>query len=301
MSLSEGRWPRWLVEIAIEPKWKADQDKLNAALAKLVAEDPSFGVVIDPTSRQTILKGMGELHLDRIIDSLRRTDRLDVTVGAPQVAFRERLTRRAEVKSTHKKQSGGTGQFAEVTIVVEPNEPGKGYEFKSGIAEGAVPTAYLPGVENGLRSVLACGVVAGFPVVDVKVRLVDGKYHDVDSSALAFEMASRAAFREALQKGESILIEPVMKLEVVTPDDCTGAIIGDLNLRRGQIRGQDWRGNANVIIAVVPLMNMFGYVNNLRSMSRGRSTFTMQFDRYADAPLPPDDDPRFPPAIGMRG
>jgi elongation factor G len=300
MSFSDGRLPRWLVEIAIEPKSRADQDKLGVALAKLVAEDPSFGVETDRQSGQTILKGTGELHLDSKIDILRRTDKIGVNIGAPQVAFRERITRRAEVKYTHKRQSGGTGQFAEVSIVVEPNEPGNGYEFESWIVDGAVPKEYIPGVEKGLSSVLACGVVAGFPVVDVKVQLVDGKYHDVDSSALAFEMASRAAFREALQKGRSVLLEPIMKVEVVAPDDCTASIIGDLDLRRGQIQGEDRRGDASVITAMVPLMNMFGYVNNLRTMSGSRATFAMQFDHYADVPLPPDDPP-FRPAIGMRG
>jgi elongation factor G len=217
------------------------------------------------------------------------------------VAFRERVTKRAEVKYTYKKQTGGTGQFAEVSIVVEPNEPGAGYVFESKIVGGAVPNEYIPGVEKGLNGVLGSGVVAGFPVVDVKVQLVDGKYHDVDSSVLAFEIAARAAFREALQKGKSVLLEPIMKVEVVTPENYTGLIVGDLNLRRGQIQGQDMRVNANVINAMVPLMNMFGYVNNLCSMSQGRATFTMQFDHYAEAsPNINNDDPPFRPAIGMR-
>jgi elongation factor G len=280
-----------VIEIAIEPKSKADQEKLGVALAKLAAEDPSFRVSTDPESGQTILKGMSELHLDSKIDILRRTYKVNVNVGAPQVAFRERMTRRAEVKYTHKKQTGGTGQFAEVSIVVEPNKPGKGYEFESKIVGGAVPEKYIPGVEKGLNSVMGSGVVAGFPVVDVKVQLVDGKYHDVDSSPLAFEIAARAAFREALIKGKSVLLEPIMKVEVVTPSDCAGAIVSHLNLRRGQIRGQDIRGNATVINAMVPLMNMFGYVNNLRSTSQGRATFTMQFDHYAEAPPNNDNDP----------
>ena len=216
------------------------------------------------------------------------------------MAFLERVTKRVEHSYTHKKQTGGTGQFAAVTIVVEPNEPGKGYEFESKVVGGAVPKEYIPGVEKGLESMLVSGVVAGFPVVDVKVQLIDGKYHDVNSSALAFEIATRACFREALAKGKSVLLEPIMKVEVVTPEDYTGSVIGDLNSRRGQIQGQDMRGNANVINAMVPLMNMFGYVNNLRSMSQGRATFTMQFDHYAEAPRP-DDDPPFQPAIGMRG
>src|SRR5271156_1544872 len=282
--LEKMEFPEPVIEIAIEPKSKADQEKLGVALAKLAAEDPSFRVSTDLESGQTILKGMGELHLDIKVDILRRTYKVDANIGAPQVAFRERITKRAEVKYTHKKQTGGTGQFAEVSIVVEPNEPGKGFEFESKVVGGAGPKEYIPGVEKGLNSVLGAGVVAGFPVVDVKVQLVDGKYHDVDSSALAFEIASRAAFRDALQKGKSVLLEPIMKVEVVTPEDYTGSVIGDLNSRRGQIQGQDMRGNANVISAMVPLANMFSYVNNLRSMSQGRATFTMQFDHYAEVP-----------------
>lgn len=282
--LEKMEFPEPVIEIAIEPKSKADQEKLGVALAKLAAEDPSFRVSTDHESGQTILKGMGELHLDIKVDILRRTYKVDANIGAPQVAFREKITKTAEVRYTHKKQTGGTGQFAEVSIVVEPTEPGAGFSFESKIVGGAVPKEYIPGVEKGLNSVMTSGVVAGFPVVDVKVSLVDGKYHDVDSSALAFEIASRAAFREALQKGKSVLLEPIMKVEVVTPEDYTGSVIGDLNSRRGQIQGQDMRGNANVINAMVPLMNMFGYVNNLRSMSQGRATFTMQFDHYAEAP-----------------
>jgi elongation factor G len=282
--LEKMEFPDPVIEIAIEPKSKADQEKLGVALAKLAAEDPSFRVSTDQESGQTILKGMGELHLDIKVDILRRTYKVDANIGAPQVAFRERITQRAEVDYTHKKQTGGTGQYARVKFIVEPNEPGKGFEFESKIIGGNVPKEYIPGVEKGLNSVLGAGVVAGFPVVDVKVQLVDGAYHDVDSSALAFEIASRAAFREALQKGRSVLLEPIMKVEAVTPEDYTGSVIGDLNSRRGQIQGQDTRGNANVINAMVPLMNMFGYVNTLRSMSQGRATFTMQFDHYAEAP-----------------
>src|SRR4249920_3048493 len=282
--LEKMEFPEPVIEIAIEPKTKADQEKLGVALSKLAAEDPSFRVSTDIESGQTILKGMGELHLDIKVDILRRTYKVDANIGAPQVAYRETLTKKSEINYTHKKQTGGTGQFAEVSIVVEPNEPGKGYEFESKIVGGAVPKEYIPGVEKGLNSVMSSGVVAGFPVVDVKVQLVDGKYHDVDSSALAFEIASRAAFREALTKGKSVLLEPIMKVEVVTPEDYTGSVIGDLNSRRGQIQGQDMRGNANVINAMVPLMNMFGYVNNLRSMSQGRATFTMQFDHYSELP-----------------
>ena len=282
--LEKMEFPEPVIEIAIEPKSKADQEKLGIALAKLAAEDPSFRVSTDQESGQTILKGMGELHLDIKVDILKRTYKVDANIGAPQVAFRERITRMAEVDYTHKKQTGGTGQYARVKFVVEPNEAGKGFEFESKIVGGSVPKEYIPGVEKGLNSVLGSGVVAGFPVVDVKVSLVDGAYHEVDSSALAFEIASRAAFREALEKGKSVLLEPIMKVEVVTPEDYTGSVIGDLNSRRGQIQGQDMRGNANVINAMVPLMNMFGYVNNLRSMSQGRATFTMQFDHYAEAP-----------------
>jgi elongation factor G len=282
--LEKMEFPEPVIEIAIEPKSKADQEKLGVALAKLATEDPSFRVSTDHESGQTILKGMGELHLDIKVDILKRTYKVDANIGAPQVAFRERITQRVEHSYTHKKQTGGTGQFAAVTLVVEPNEPGKGYEFESKVVGGAVPKEYIPGVEKGVESVLSSGVVAGFPVVDVKVQLIDGKYHDVDSSALAFEIATRACFREALQRGKSVLLEPIMKVEVVTPEDYTGSVIGDLNSRRGQIQGQDMRGNANVINAMVPLMNMFGYVNNLRSMSQGRATFTMQFDHYAEAP-----------------
>ena len=282
--LEKMEFPEPVIEIAIEPKSKADQEKLGIALAKLAAEDPSFRVSTDHESGQTILKGMGELHLDIKVDILKRTYKVDANIGAPQVAFREKITKPAEVDYTHKKQTGGTGQFARVKFIVEPTEPGAGFQFESKIVGGAVPKEYIPGVEKGLQSVLTSGVVAGFPVVDVKVQLVDGAYHDVDSSALAFEIASRAAFRDALQKGKSVLLEPIMKVEVVTPEDYTGSVIGDLNSRRGQIQGQDMRGNANVINAMVPLMNMFGYVNNLRSMSQGRATFTMQFDHYAEAP-----------------
>jgi elongation factor G len=282
--LEKMEFPDPVIEIAIEPKSKADQEKLGVALAKLAAEDPSFRVSTDQESGQTILKGMGELHLDIKVDILKRTYKVDANIGAPQVAFREKITHAAEVDYTHKKQTGGSGQFARVKIVAEPAPPGTPFEFENEVVGGNVPKEYIPGVEKGLESVLGSGVLAGFPVVDLKVTLVDGAYHDVDSSALAFEIASRAALREALQKGKPVLLEPIMKVEVVTPEDYTGSVIGDLNSRRGQIQGQDMRGNANVINAMVPLMNMFGYVNNLRSMSQGRATFTMQFDHYAELP-----------------
>ena len=282
--LERMEFPEPVIEIAIEPKSKADQEKLGVALHKLAAEDPSFRVSTDQESGQTILKGMGELHLDIKVDILRRTYKVDANIGAPQVAFREKITKAAEIDYTHKKQTGGTGQFARVKFIVEPNEPGKGFEFESKIVGGAVPKEYIPGVEKGLQSVMGAGIVAGFPVVDVKVSLIDGAYHEVDSSALAFEIASRAAFREALQKGQSVLLEPIMKVEVVTPEEYTGSVIGDLNSRRGQILGQDMRGNANVVNAMVPLQNMFGYVSQLRSFSQGRAQFTMQFDHYEQVP-----------------
>ncbi len=282
--LEKMEFPDPVIEIAIEPKSKADQEKLGVALAKLAAEDPSFRVSTDQESGQTILKGMGELHLDIKVDILKRTYKVDANIGAPQVAYREKITKTVTKDYTHKKQTGGTGQYARVKFIVEPNEPGAGYVFESKIVGGNVPKEYIPGVEKGLDSVLGSGVLAGFPVVDLKVTLIDGAYHDVDSSALAFEIASRAALREALREGSSVLLEPIMKVEVVTPEDYTGSVIGDLNSRRGQIQGQDMRGNANVINAMVPLANMFGYVNTLRSMSQGRATFTMQFDHYEQVP-----------------
>ncbi len=282
--LEKMEFPEPVIEIAIEPKSKADQEKLGLALSKLAAEDPSFRVSTDQESGQTILKGMGELHLDIKVDILRRTYKVDANIGAPQVAYRETITKKAEIDYTHKKQTGGTGQFARVKIVVQPNEQGAGFSFDSKIVGGAVPKEYIPGVEKGLQSVVGAGVIAGFPVVDLKVELIDGAFHEVDSSALAFEIASRAALREALQKGGSVLLEPVMKVEVVTPEDYTGSVIGDLNSRRGQIQGQDMRGNAVVINAMVPLANMFGYVNTLRSMSQGRANYTMQFDHYEQVP-----------------
>jgi elongation factor G len=282
--LEKMEFPEPVIEIAIEPKSKADQEKLGVALAKLVAEDPSFRVNTDPESGQTIIRGMGELHLDIKVDILRRTYKVDANIGAPQVAYREKITRSATVDYTHKKQTGGHGQYAKVKIVAEPGAPGTGFEFENEIVGGTVPKEFIPAVEKGLEGVLGSGVLAGFPVVDVKVSLVDGDSHDVDSSAMAFEICARAAMREALQKGGPVLLEPVMKVEVVTPEDYTGSVIGDLNSRRGQIQGQDMRGNANVISAMVPLANMFSYVNNLRSMSQGRATFTMQFDHYAEVP-----------------
>ena len=282
--LEKMEFPDPVIEIAIEPKSKADQEKLGVALAKLVAEDPSFRVTTDQESGQTILKGMGELHLDIKVDILKRSYKVDANIGAPQVAYREKITKPVTVDYTHKKQTGGAGQFARVKIVAEPLPPAGGFLFENEVVGGTVPKEYVPGVEKGLESVLGSGVLAGFPVVDLKVMLVDGAYHDVDSSALAFEICARAALREALQKGSPVLLEPIMKVEVVTPEEYTGSVIGDLNSRRGQIQGQDMRGNANVVNAMVPLANMFGYVSNLRSMSQGRATFTMQFDHYEQVP-----------------
>ena len=282
--LEKMEFPDPVIEIAIEPKSKADQEKLGVALAKLVAEDPSFRVTTDQESGQTILKGMGELHLDIKVDILKRSYKVDANIGAPQVAYREKITKPVTVDYTHKKQTGGAGQFARVKIVAEPLPPAGGFLFENEVVGGTVPKEYVPGVEKGLESVLGSGVLAGFPVVDLKVMLIDGAYHDVDSSALAFEICARAALREALQKGSPVLLEPIMKVEVVTPEEYTGSVIGDLNSRRGQIQGQDMRGNANVINAMVPLANMFGYVNTLRSMTQGRATFTMQFDHYAEVP-----------------
>jgi len=282
--LEKMEFPDPVIEIAIEPKSKADQEKLGVALAKLAAEDPSFRVSTDQESGQTILKGMGELHLDIKVDILKRTYKVEANIGAPQVAYREKISRQVTKDYTHKKQTGGSGQFARIKIVCEPLPPGSGFMFENKVIGGNVPKEYIPGVEKGLESVLGSGVLAGFPVVDLKVTLIDGAYHDVDSSALAFEIASRAALKEALREAAPILLEPIMKVEVVTPEDHTGSVIGDLNSRRGQIQGQDMRGNAVVVNAMVPLANMFGYVNNLRSMSQGRATFTMQFDHYADVP-----------------
>ncbi|MGH6839381.1 MAG: elongation factor G [Methylocella sp.] len=282
--LERMEFPEPVIEIAIEPKSKADQEKLGVALAKLAAEDPSFRVSTDQESGQTILKGMGELHLDIKVDILRRTYKVDANIGAPQVAYREKLTQREVIDYVHKKQTGGSGQFARVKIIFEPNEAGMGSSFESKVVGGTVPKEFIPGVEKGINSVMGSGVLAGFPVVDVKATLVDGSYHDVDSSVLAFELAARAAFREALKKGASVLLEPIMKVEVTTPEDYTGSVMGDLLGRRGQVQGQDMRGNAVVINAMVPLATMFGYVNQLRSFSQGRANYTMQFDHYEQVP-----------------
>ena len=277
-------FPEPVIEIAVEPKSKADQEKMGLALARLAAEDPSFRVETDIESGQTIMKGMGELHLDILVDRMKREFKVEANIGAPQVAYRETISREAEIDYTHKKQTGGTGQFARVKLVITPTEPGEGYSFESKIVGGAVPKEYIPGVEKGIKSVMDSGPLAGFPVIDFKVALIDGAFHDVDSSVLAFEIASRAAMREGLKKAGAKLLEPIMKVEVVTPEEYTGGIIGDLTSRRGMVQGQDSRGNANVINAMVPLANMFGYINNLRSMSSGRAVFTMLFDHYDAVP-----------------
>ncbi len=277
-------FPDPVIELSIEPKTKADQEKLGVALQKLAAEDPTFRVSTDQESGQTILRGMGELHLDIKVDILRRTYKVDANVGAPQVAYRETLGRKTEIAYTHKKQTGGSGQFAEVKIIFEPVEPGVGYSFENKVVGGSVPREFVPGVEKGLLQAKENGLLAGFPVIDFKATLVDGKYHDVNSSVLAFEIAARAAFRELRDKASPKLLEPIMKVEVITPEDYVGDVIGDLNSRRGMIQGTDQRGNAQVIIAMVPLANMFSYVNTLRSMSQGRANFHMEYDHYEAVP-----------------
>jgi elongation factor G len=282
--LERMEFPDPVIEVAIEPKTKADQEKMGVALARLAQEDPSFRVSVDQESGQTILKGMGELHLDIKVDILRRTYKVDANIGAPQVAYRETLTKKVEVDYTHKKQTGGSGQFARVKIVFEPQAPGFGYEFENDIVGGSVPKEYVPGVEKGLNASRENGVLAGFPLIDFKATLIDGAFHEVDSNVLTFEIAARAAFRELKERKAVKLLEPIMKVEVVTPDDFLGGVIGDINSRRGQVQGTDTRGNAQVITATVPLANMFGYVNNLRSMSQGRASYSMQFDHYEQVP-----------------
>ena len=277
-------FPDPVIEVAVEPKTKVDQEKMGTALARLAAEDPSFRVTSDHESGQTIIKGMGELHLEILVDRMRREFKVDANVGAPQVAYRETITQSAEIDYTHKKQTGGSGQFARLKLILEPLPVGSGFEFENKVVGGSVPREYIPGVEKGLESSKETGVVAGFPLIDFKATLVDGASHDVDSSVMAFEIAARAAFREGIPKCAPKLLEPVMRVEVVTPEDYMGDIIGDLNSRRGNVSGMDQRGNARVINAMVPLANMFGYVNTLRSMSQGRSQYTMHFDHYEQVP-----------------
>ncbi len=277
-------FPDPVIEIAVEPKTKADQEKMSAGLARLAAEDPSFRVETDFESGQTIMKGMGELHLDILVDRLKREFKVEANIGAPQVAYRETISHEVEHSYTHKKQSGGSGQFAEVKMIISPTEPGEGYSFESRIVGGSIPKEYIPGVEKGIQSVMDSGPLAGFPVIDFKVALIDGKFHDVDSSVLAFEIAGRMCMREGLKRAGAKMLEPIMKVEVITPEEYTGNIIGDLTSRRGQVQGQDTRGNAIAIDAFVPLANMFGYINTLRSMSSGRANFSMQFDHYDPVP-----------------
>jgi elongation factor G len=290
--LERMEFPDPVIEVAIEPKTKADQEKMSAALVKLAQEDPSFRVSTDQESGQTILKGMGELHLDIKVDILKRTYKVEANVGAPQVAYRETISKVAEIDYTHKKQSGGSGQYARIKLRFEPLQPGGGYEFENEVVGGSVPKEYVPGVEKGLEGSRNNGVLAGFPCIDFKVALIDGAYHDVDSSALAFEIAARAAFKEGIAKAGPKLLEPVMKVEVVTPEDFMGDVIGDLNSRRGQVQNMDMRGNARVVTAMVPLANMFGYVNTLRGMSQGRAAYSMHFDHYEQVPQNVADEVR---------
>ena len=282
--LERMEFPDPVIEVAVEPKTKADQEKMGIALQRLAAEDPSFKVSIDHESGQTVMKGMGELHLEILVDRMLREFKVDATVGAPQVAYRETITQPTSVDYTHKKQSGGAGQFAKVVLDFEPLEKGEGVIFDSKIVGGRVPKEYIPGVEKGIKLSTETGFLAGFPVIDFKCTLVDGAFHDVDSSVMAFEIAARAAFREAMPKAKAVLLEPMMKVEVVTPEEYMGDIIGDLNSRRGQVSGMEQRGVNHVVNSMVPLANMFGYVNNLRSMSQGRASYTMTFDHYEEVP-----------------
>ncbi len=288
--LESMEFPDPVIEVAVEPKTKADHDKMSIALNRLASEDPSFRVATDQESGQTVIKGMGELHLEILVDRMKREFKVDANVGAPQVAYRETFTKQAEIDYTHKKQTGGSGQFARIKLVFEPLEPGEGLVFESAIVGGSVPREYVPGVEKGIKSASEAGILAGFPVIDFKATLIDGASHDVDSSVMAFEIASRAAFREVAQKAGIKLLEPVMRVEVVTPEEFVGDVMGDLNSRRGQVTGTETRGNATVIKAEVPLANMFGYVNTLRSMTQGRAQYTMHFDHYAQVPRAVSDE-----------
>ena len=277
-------FPDPVIDLAVEPKTKADVEKMGLALSRLAMEDPSFKVHSDPDSGQTIISGMGELHLEIIVDRLKREFKVECNVGEPQVAYRETITAPCDIEYTHKKQSGGAGQFARVKIKFEPIEGYTGFEFENTVVGGNVPKEYIPGVEKGLRSAMDAGVIAGYPVTGVKCNLYDGAYHEVDSNVMCFEIAARAAFREGMRQANPKLLEPIMRVEVVTPEEYMGDIIGDLNSRRGLVNGMDQRANARVIDAQVPLANMFGYVNTLRSLSQGRAQFTMVFDHYAEVP-----------------
>lgn len=282
--LERMEFPEPVIEVAVEPKTKADQEKMGLALNRLATEDPSFRVSVDHESGQTVIKGMGELHLEIIVDRMRREYKVEANVGQPQVAYRETISRTFEIDYQHKKQSGGAGQYAKVKLIFEPLERGSGFVFENKVVGGAVPKEYIPGVEKGIRDAMDNGIIAGFPTIDFKASLVDGAYHDVDSSVMAFEIAGRSAFREGIKSCGPVLLEPMMKVEVVTPDEYMGDIIGDLNSRRGQVSGMESRGNARVVSSLVPLANMFGYINTLRSMSQGRAQYTMTFDHYAPAP-----------------
>jgi elongation factor G len=290
--LERMEFPEPVIEIAVEPKTKGDQEKMGQALARLATEDPSFRVSVDHESGQTVIKGMGELHLEIIVDRMKREFKVDANIGAPQVAYRETITRAAEIDYIHRKQTGGSGQFARVKIKFEPLPPGSGFVFENKVVGGTVPKEFVPGVEKGLKSAAENGIIAGFPLIDFRAELFDGAYHEVDSSVLAFEIAARAAFKDGTVKAGPKLLEPIMRVEVVTPDDYMGDVIGDLNSRRGQITGMDSRGNARVVDAMVPLANMFGYVNTLRSMSQGRAQYTMHFDHYEQVPEAVADEVR---------
>ncbi len=282
--LERMEFPEPVIELSVEPKTKADQEKMGVALNRLSAEDPSFRVSTDHELGQTIIKGMGELHLDIIVDRMRREFKVEANVGAPQVAYREYLAKPVDIDYTHKKQSGGTGQFGRVKIKVNPGERGSGFVFKDEIKGGNIPKEYIPAIEKGIRETAESGSLIGFPIIDFEVLLYDGAYHDVDSSALAFEIAGRGAMREVAQKAGIKLLEPIMKVEVVTPEDYLGDVIGDMNSRRGQIQGTDTRGNAQAVEAMVPLANMFGYVNQLRSFTQGRANYSMFFSHYDEVP-----------------
>jgi elongation factor G len=282
--LERMEFPEPVIELSVEPKTKADQEKMGVALNRLAREDPSFRVSTDNESGQTIIKGMGELHLEILVDRMKREFKVEANVGAPQVAYREYLKKPVELTYTHKKQSGGSGQFAEVKVKLQPGERGSGFVFTDNVKGGNVPKEYIPSVEKGMRETAEGGSLIGFPIIDFEVQLIDGKYHDVDSSALAFEICARGAMREAAQKAGITLLEPIMKVEVVTPEDYLGDVIGDINSRRGQIQGTDSRGNAQAVEAIVPLANMFGYVNELRSFTQGRAQYTMQFSHYDEVP-----------------
>jgi elongation factor G len=282
--LERMEFPDPVIELSVEPKTKADQEKMGIALSRLAAEDPSFRVSTDHESGQTIIKGMGELHLDILVDRMKREFKVEANVGAPQVAYRESLARPVDVDYTHKKQSGGSGQFGRVKVKVTPGERGQGVIFEDAIKGGNIPREFIPAIEKGMREQAESGHLIGFPIIDFSISLYDGAYHDVDSSAIAFEIAGRGAMREVAEKAGIKLLEPIMKVEVVTPEDFMGDVIGDLNSRRGQIQGTDTRGNAQVVEAHVPLANMFGYVNELRSFSQGRAQYTMQFSHYDEVP-----------------